>query len=158
MKTPLGQLFRGTPSETMPKLKTLIQQAKPPKVSTVGDVVSRESLRAGIPAGLRLVDQMTLRKAIDHFEIKAERTYRVKNPAGIITQEAWETIKEALKQKEAVIFVDGEEDLLAIPTIIESPEDSFIVYGQPSEGIVVVTSTLATKNEVKQMVARMARE
>ena len=158
MKKPLGQLFRGTPSETMPKLKTLIQQAKPPKVSTVGDVVSRESLRAGIPAGLRLVDQMTLRKAIDHFEIKAERTYRVKNPAGIITQEAWETIKEALKQKEAVIFVDGEEDLLAIPTIIESPEDSFIVYGQPSEGIVVVTATLATKNDVKQMVARMARE
>lgn len=142
----------------MPKLKTLIQQEKPPKVSTVGDVVSRESLKASIPVSLRLVDQMTLRKAIDHFEIKAERTYRVQNPAGVITQEAWETIKEALKEREAVIFVDGEEDLLAIPTIIESPEDSFIVYGQPSEGLVVVTATLATKNAVKQMVARMTTE
>lgn len=101
---------------------------------------------------------MTLRKVLDHFEIKAERTYRVRNPAGVITQEAWDTIKEALRQREAVIFVDGEEDLLAIPAIIESPENSFIAYGQPSEGLVVVTSTAATKAEVKQMVDRMTKE
>jgi GTP-dependent dephospho-CoA kinase len=142
----------------MPKLKTLIRQVRPPKVATVGDVVSRESLTAGIRVGLRLVDQMTLRKAIDHFEIKAERTYRVRNPAGVITQEAWDIIKEALKQREAVIFVDGEEDLLAIPTIIESPENSFIVYGQPSQGLVVVTATTGAKAEVRQMVDRMTRE
>ena len=158
MKTPLGQLVKGTPSETMPKLKSLIQQVRPPKVVTVGDIVSRESLKASIPVGLRLVDQMTLRKAIDHFEIRAERTFRVRNPAGVITQEAWDTIKDALKQREAVIFVDGEEDLLAIPTILESPENSFIVYGQPSEGLVVVTATQAVKAEVKQMVNRMSTE
>lgn len=142
----------------MPKLKNLIQRTKPPKVSTVGDVVSRESLKAGIPVGLRLVDQMTLRKVIDHFEIKGERTFRVRNPAGVITQEAWDAIKEALTQREAVIFVDGEEDLLAIPTIVESPENSFIVYGQPSEGLVVVTATSAVKAEVGQMVNRMTTE
>lgn len=142
----------------MPKLKGLIQQVRPPKVATVGDVVSRESLKAGIPVGLRLVDQMTLRKAIDHFEIKAERVFRVRNPAGVITQEAWDAIKEALEQREAVIFVDGEEDLLAIPTIVESPENSFIVYGQPSEGLVVVTATPAVKAEVKLMVNRMTTE
>ena len=142
----------------MPKLKSLIQQVRPPKVSTVGDVVSRESLKAGISVDLRLVDQMTLRRVIDPFEIKAERTFRVRNPAGVITQEAWDTIKEALKQRDAVIFVDGEEDLLAIPTIIESPENSFIVYGQPSEGLVVVTATQTVKAEVKQMVNRMSTE
>lgn len=142
----------------MPKLKNLIQQVRPPKVATVGDVVSRESLKAGIPVGLRLVDQMTLRKAIEHFEIKAERTFRVRNPPGIITQEAWDVIKDALRQREAVIFVDGEEDLLAIPTIIESPENSFIVYGQPSEGLVVVRATATTKADVRQMVDRMTVE
>ena len=142
----------------MPKLKSLIHHARPPKVATVGDVVSRETLMAGIPVGLRLIDQMTLRKAIDHFEIRAEHTYRVRNPAGIITQEAWDTIKEALQQREAVILVDGEEDLLAIPTIIESPVNSFVVYGQPSEGLVVVTATEVTKTEVTQMVDRMLTE
>ena len=158
LKTPLGQLIKGTPSETMPKLKGLIQQIMPPKVSTVGDVVSRESLRAGIPVDLRLVDQMTLRKIIDPFEIRAERIFRVRNPAGVITQEAWDTIREALKQRDAVIFVDGEEDLLAIPTIVESPENSFIVYGQPSEGLVVVTATAAVKAQVRQMLGRMTAE
>ena len=158
LKTPLGQLLKGTPSETMPKLKTMIHQAKPPKVATVGDIVSRETLRAGIPVGLRLIDRMTLRKAIDHFEIKSEHTYRVRNPAGVITQEAWDIIKEALRQREAVILVDGEEDLLAIPTIIESPVNSFVVYGQPSEGLVVVTVTDVAKTEVTQMVDRMLIE
>ena len=142
----------------MPRLKILVQEAKPPKVITVGDVVSRESLKARIPVGLRLVDQKTLRQVLDRFEIKAKRTYRVRNPAGVITQEAWDTIKEALKQQEAVIFVDGEEDLLAIPAIMESPENSFVVYGQPSEGLVVVTVTESIKAEVKHMVDRMTKE
>src|SRR5713226_4774699 len=110
LKTPLGQLLSGTPTKTMPKLKVLVQQSKPSKVTTVGDVVSRETLTAGIQVHLRIVDQMTLRKRISPVEIKAERTYRVTNPAGVITSEAWDTIKEALKEREAVIFVDGEED------------------------------------------------
>lgn len=142
----------------MPELRALIKKTKPPKVATVGDVVSRETLTAGIGVNLRIVDQMTLRKTIDPIEIKSERTYRVRNPAGVITQEAWDTIKDALKQREAVILVDGEEDLLAIPTILESPESSFIVYGQPSQGLVVVTSSPATKHDVRQMVSRMTTE
>lgn len=142
----------------MPRLRTLIQQVRPPKVATVGDVVSRESLRAGIPVGLRLVDQMTLRKSISHFEFKSEHTYTVRNPAGVITQEAWDTIKEALTQEDAVILVEGEEDLLAIPTILESPENSFVVYGQPSQGLVVVTATSATKADVRRMIDRMLIE
>ena len=95
----------------MPKLRTLIQQNKPPKVITVGDVVSRETLATGIQVNLRIVDQMTLRKSISPVEIKAERVYRVRNPAGVVTKEAWDAIKEALQHREAVVYVDGEEDL-----------------------------------------------
>ena len=77
----------------MPKLRTLIQQNKPPKVTTVGDIVSRETLASGIQVNLRIVDQMTLRKSISPVEIKAERIYRGRNPAGIVTKEAWDAIK-----------------------------------------------------------------
>jgi uncharacterized protein (UPF0218 family) len=101
---------------------------------------------------------MTLRKRISPVEIKAERTYRVRNPAGVITREAWDTIKEALKDREAVIFVDGEEDLLAIPAVLESPDNAFVVYGQPSEGIVVVATLPQTKTEVRKIVNRMTEE
>jgi uncharacterized protein (UPF0218 family) len=57
-----------------------------------------------------------------------------------------------------VIFVDGEEDLLAIPAILESPDNAFIVYGQPSQGLVVVTASPVTKHEVKEMMSRMTEE
>jgi uncharacterized protein (UPF0218 family) len=142
----------------MPKLKVLVEQSKPSKVTTVGDVVSRETLAAGIQVSLRIVDQMTLRKRISPVEIKAERTYRVRNPAGVITKEAWDKIKEALKDREAVIFVDGEEDLLAIPAVLESPDNAFVVYGQPSAGIVVVTTSTQTKTEVRKIMNRMTEE
>ena len=158
LKTPLGQLFPGTPTETMPKLKVIVQQSKPSKVTTVGDVVSRETLAAGIQVGLRIVDQMTLRKRISPVEIKAERTYRVKNPAGVITSEAWDTIREALKDREAVIFVDGEEDLLAIPAVLESPDNALVIYGQPSEGLVVVTASPQSKSDVRKIMNRMTKE
>jgi uncharacterized protein (UPF0218 family) len=142
----------------MPSLRALIQQNKPPKVTTVGDVVSRETLATGIQVNLRIVDQMTLRKSINPVEIKAERTYRVRNPAGIITSEAWNAIKEAMQHRDAVIFVDGEEDLLAIPAILESPDNAFVVYGQPSQGLVVVTASPAMKHEVREMMNRMTEE
>ena len=154
----MGKLLTGTPAETMPKLRTLIQQNKPPKVTTVGDVVSRETLASGIQVNLRIVDQMTLRKSISPVEIKAERVYRVRNPAGIVTKEAWDAIKGALQHREAVIYVDGEEDLLAIPAILESPDKSFIVYGQPSQGVVVVTVSPVMKHEVREMMNRMTEE
>ena len=142
----------------MPKLKVIDQQSKPSKVTTVGDVVSRETLAAGIQVGLRIVDQMTLRKRISPVEIKAEGTYRVKNPAGVITSEAWDTIREALKDREAVIFVDGEEDLLAIPAVLESPDNALVVYGQPSAGLVVVTVSPQTKSDVRKIMNRMPKE
>lgn len=158
LKTPLGQLLPGTPIETIPKLKVLVERSKPSKVTTVGDIVSRETLSAGIQVNLRIVDQMTLRKRIRPVEMKAERTYRVRNPAGVITREAWDTIKRALKDREAVIFVDGEEDLLAIPAVLESPDHAFVIYGQPSEGLVVVTSSPEKKSEVREIVNRMTEE
>jgi len=142
----------------MPRLRMLIQQNKPPKVTTVGDVVSRETMATGIAVNLRIVDQMTLRRSISPVEIKAEQTYRVRNPAGVITRQAWDAIREALQHREAVIFVDGEEDLLAIPAILESPDNAFIVYGQPSQGLVVVTASPVTKHEVREMMNRMTEE
>jgi len=101
---------------------------------------------------------MTLRKRISPVEIKAERTYKVRNPAGVVTREAWEAIKEALREEEALILVDGEEDLLAIPAVLESPDNALVVYGQPSEGLVVVTASLEKKSEVRKIVNRMTEE
>jgi uncharacterized protein (UPF0218 family) len=37
-----------------------------------------------------------------------------------------------------MVFVDGEEDLLALPIFALARDQSVVLYGQPLEGIVVV--------------------
>lgn len=158
LKEPFGRLLPGTPAETMSALSRIIGQAKPGKIAAVGDVVSRETLVAGIHVNIRILDRISMRKPTAAFNLKAKKTYHVKNPAGVITLEAWDTIKRAMKDDEALIVVEGEEDLLALPCIVESPRNSLVLYGQPSEGLVVVDTTPLAKNEASSILSRMTRE
>lgn len=158
MKAPLGQLLTGEPGETMAKLKLLIERDRPPVVVTVGDIVSIETLKAGIPVNLRIVDYRSMREPVPRMRFPTENTYRVKNPAGGITIEAWHAIKRALGDREAVVVVDGEEDLLALPAIVESPDNAFVVYGQPSQGLVVVTATPVRKSQIRKWLDAMTEE
>ncbi len=127
-------------------------------VVTVGDIVSIETLKAGIPVNLRIVDYRSMREPVPRVSFPTRNTYRAKNPAGGITMEAWNAIKQAMKNREAVILVEGEEDLLALPAIIESPNYAFVIYGQPSQGLVVVTATPATRAQIRTWLDAMTEE
>ena len=158
LKEPFGRLIPGTPAKTMSALNSIISQTKPGRVTAVGDVVSRETLVAGIMVNLRILDHISMRRPTAAFNLKVGNTYRVKNPAGVITLEAWDAIKKAMKDHEALIVVEGEEDLLALPCIVESPSNSLVLYGQPSKGLVVVDTTSKVKEEAKLILSRMTRE
>ena len=60
-----------------------------------------------------------------------------RNKPGSISLEVISTLIRACV-KESLVRVIGEEDLAALPLIAYAPIDSRILYGQPSEGIVVV--------------------
>jgi uncharacterized protein (UPF0218 family) len=120
--------------------------------------VSRETLVAGIRVDLRILDHISMRRPTAAFNLKVKKTYHVKNPAGVITLEAWETIKQAMKDEEALIVVEGEEDLLALPCIVEAPSNSLVLYGQPSKGLVVVDTDTKVKGEASLILSRMKRE
>jgi|SRR5436853_4148910 len=158
LKEPFGKLLPGSPAKTMSELNAIIRQTIPRRVAAVGDVVSRETLVAGIRVDLRILDHISMRRPTVAFNLKAKKTYHVKNPAGVITLEAWETIKRAMKDKEALIVVEGEEDLLALPCIVESPSNSLVLYGQPSKGLVVVDTNTKVKSEASLILSRMTRE
>src|SRR3989304_4348459 len=97
---------------------------------------------------------------------RPEHIPRLKAPLGLLlTGEPEESIpkllrliERALGRPEAVLFVEGEEDLLAIPCILEVPDGSLIIYGQPGQGIVVVKAAQPIKNELASMVQNMGRE
>lgn len=158
LKEPFGRLLPGTPDKTMSALRSLINETRPRRVTAVGDVVSRETLAAGITVNLRIVDNISMRRPTATLNLKVSKTYRVRNPAGVITLEAWETIKDAMKDDEALIVVEGEEDLLALPCIVESPNNSLVLYGQPSKGLVVVDTNPKVKDEAGRILSRMTRE
>ncbi len=158
LKAPFGKLIPGPPEKTIPLLKQMIKETNPPMVVTVGDVVSRASLKAGLEVHLRIVDNRSMRKEIPASTYPTKATFYVKNPPGVITLEAWQTIKRVLQEEAAVIFVEGEEDLLVLPVVLESPTGSLVIYGQPREGLVVVTVTSSKKKEVATIIDQMIRE
>ena len=61
---------------------------------------------------------------------------------GVITPEAQQILLKAITLKKRLgVVVEGEEDLLVLPLMAMMPTGSVIVYGQPREGMVIVTLT-----------------
>lgn len=156
LKQPLGKLVRGSFAETMNRLRDLAREEKPPCIVAVGDTVSKNLERNQILPRLSIIDNKSMRRTTKPFSSASEKTLHVRNPKATITDEAITAIRDSLRGTSRVrIDVDGEEDLLALIAILYVPEDSFVVYGQPYEGIVVVKATEAKKAEVSGILKSM---
>jgi uncharacterized protein (UPF0218 family) len=156
LKDPFGILFTGTAEETMTKLKRLIQKEKPARLVSVGDVVSQNMHKAGLHPQLTIIDLISLRNQAMPKQAPVEKTVYVDNPQGTITEEAIMAIKDALDSNAHThIEVKGEEDLLTLVAVLYAPENSFVVYGQPHLGIVVVKASQGKKDQVKQFLKEM---
>lgn len=156
LKRPIGALIRGSFNETMKKLKDLVEKESPLMIISVGDNVSKNLTENNMFPKLSIVDNKVMRKRIQPIALVADKTLYVKNPPGTITEEALATIQEALEHNCRVkIVVDGEEDLLTLAAVLHAPENSFVVYGQPLEGVVVIKVTEQKKKEVTEVLKAM---
>ena len=156
LKQPLGKLIQGSFEQTMKTFKDLIEKEKTSTIISVGDIVSKNLIKNNISPKLLIIDNRVMRKKIEPFSLKAEKTVYTENPPGTITSEAFETVYEALRaSRQTKIVVDGEEDLLALIAILHAPENAIVVYGQPREGIVVVKITQMKRKEVTQILKTM---
>jgi uncharacterized protein (UPF0218 family) len=155
-KEPFGLLIKGSFDQTMAKMRE-IKTHNPPKIISVGDIVTKNLQNYKIPPDLAIIDNQSMRKKIQPVTYNS-KTVNVKNPQGTITQEAIETIKEVLKKKETThIVVDGEEDLLVLIAVLYAPENSVVVYGQPHEGIVLVKVSPEKKTEASKFLKAMEK-
>jgi uncharacterized protein (UPF0218 family) len=150
-KKPFGCLIEGTVDQTMANLKQMVLEQTPPMVIAVGDVVSRNLHATGLHPLVAVIDNISLRGQTElPPEMHGEKTVHVPNPQGTLTKEAMEAVKQALLNREHThIVVSGEEDLLVITAVQYAPKNSFVVYGQPHCGVVVVKVTAEKKAEVK---------
>jgi len=156
LKSPVGLLIRGSPDEAMGELKRMMEEARPPMVVSVGDVVSRSMIQSNIPPQVLVVDNRVMREPITPISVDVDQTLRVKNPPGTLTEEVWPTMERAIQpNRRTRVLVEGEEDLLTLAAVLCAPLGSFVVYGQPHEGIVVVKVTEPMKETVRGLVEAM---
>jgi len=157
LRRPLGKLMMGGIEEaTKAFLDSLEGSRGCCEVIAVGDQSSKALLAAGGAAHVYIFDGRTQRKRTTHPKPLVKELIKVKNPAGMLTGEAREAVRRSVGRSEAVsIYVDGEEDLLALAAVLYAPLGSLVLYGQPGEGLVAVKVNKEKKDLVKSIINRM---
>jgi len=125
-----------TPGDPEKIVSKKIAALVPPIVITVGDVCTEKLIAVGTIPDIAITDRRTRRGFRDPIMIDDALELHATNPPGMITQEAWTVIRNAIKRQiESTtpihIRIQGEEDLLTIPAILEAPTNALVIYGQP---------------------------
>lgn len=147
LKHPLGKLLPESSSDIDEEIATAISAKKPPRVIFVGDAVSKRAVTKGIRRDVMIVDNKEKRAQTKPLEVRAKRTFRVRNDPGTIGSEAWAAVGEAINSGDAIMIVEGEEDLLTLVAMAVAPLGSLVIYGQPGEGLVLVEVDDAAKKK-----------
>ena len=154
LKTPLGNLV----SDNDPNKENIIKKISAnTTLITVGDRTTENMLQLGLKPQIQIIDGLEKR---NQCIVPADDTVNTKlscrNPPGEITEESIQVIQKAFSCESPVrITVDGEEDLLVIPVCIHAPENSIVMYGQPNEGLVIVTITPEIRAKVQKILDAM---
>ena len=130
-------------------------------IFTVGDVCSKNLVDWDIPPTIMISDGFSKRKPFTE-NIEGTQVYQqfvASNQAATISTEAWDTLKKIIylalssSSDRSHLKITGEEDLLALPTIVEAPLESLLLYGQPDKGMVVHPITSESKKRVEDILS-----
>jgi hypothetical protein len=151
LKEPLGPVYTDTDA--------LLAEAGDP-IICVGDIVTYHLLEGGRRPDVALVDGKTKRERVEREILDAiagfDRQHEVENPPATLTAELLDVLVDAIDSGgSTVITVEGEEDLAALPAIVAAPDGASVVYGQPDEGMVLVTVDEALRKECRDLLERM---
>jgi cytidyltransferase-like protein len=151
LRKPLGEVF----SETRNLIKA-IKEKKPVMIITIGDIVSYHLIKNNIIPDLAIFDLKTRREKVEQViekTLKNNRLNKIVNQPGTISKEAFLTIKKAIqifltKNQKQKILIEGEEDLLALPSILFSPLKTLVFYGHWQLGVVGVLVDEVVKRKI----------
>ena len=156
LRAPIGELLTGDEEQTMKLLKKIVIQEKPPRIICVGDAVSRNAINAGENSWIKIIDGKEMRKETGLDDFHGNQIFLVENEPGTISYAAWEAVSELIRHKGSLLIVKGEEDLLTLPAILEAPNNSIVIYGQPpNAGIVVVRVNNDSKKLANSIIDNM---
>ena len=145
------------------------------KTVTVGDAITKSFVKLNLIPRLAIVDlQINRKKAFsDIFELGFDENIkfeRVKNPAGGISHDLINLVKDVFESDISAIQIVGEDDLAVIPVVLSAPLSYEIYYGQPArltsesvagrpgKGVVRIVVTEEKKNEIKNLISKFERK
>ncbi|WP_291765472.1 GTP-dependent dephospho-CoA kinase family protein [Caldivirga sp. UBA161] len=133
MALPFAISIPRDPPDSIMIVKELFNDFNLSIIATVGDVVSFNVAAYWRKPDLRVIDLSTRRSTIiQHSDIDGV-VYRVRNERSTLNYESFSIMRNAyasvLSGNRVTIIVDGEEDLLAIPAVLEAPGNTGILYG-----------------------------
>ena len=137
-KKPWGRLYKN-----IDEVKKLIEG----EFILVGDRCTKTAIEAGLKPTVAIVDGRIKRKKVK-FTDTGLPVVDVENEAGMVRSELWREVQRALRKKRIEVRVQGEEDLAVIPVAMLAPSGTQILYGQPNEGVVLITVTDALKEKL----------
>lgn len=136
-----------------PDIRSILPDLAGKTVYTVGDVVTCSLIRSGIVPAIAVIDGHSMREPFNGPQGDFRRCYRVTNPSGTLTNELIRVLQRAVSDPDALIFVEGEEDLAVLPLVLEAPLGAVILYGQPGEGVVLCEVTPEAKHKAREMLS-----
>ena len=154
LKNPLGILVKDSDVTKDSVLKKIPAGSF---VISVGDATTEKLIKYGIIPSLQIIDCMEKRIKRNLLSGDVKTSLNCINPPAEVTIESVKTIKKAFQSTKPVrITVTGEEDLLVLPVVVYAPEKSVVLYGQPNEGIVIVSITEEIRNKAQSIIDSMS--
>ncbi|ENN96683.1 hypothetical protein J422_00891 [Methanocaldococcus villosus KIN24-T80] len=128
-------------------------------IVTVGDIVTKTLIEKNIIPKLSIIDKKTKRNIPVEINHKFKKVFKVKNPPGYISDEAIESIKylSKLNDRDVALIVDGEEDLLTILVIKYFPIGTYVLYGLPDKGMVVLKINSKLKQKIEEILKKFEK-
>ena len=154
LKIPLGYLIHDNDPNKESIIKKIFAESI---IITVGDRTTENMLQLGLKPQIQIIDGLEKRnQRIVPADDTINTNLSCRNPPGEITEGSMQVIQKAFSCESPVrITVDGEEDLLVIPACIFAPENSVVMYGQPNDGLVIVTITPEIRAKVQKILDAM---
>ena len=154
LKKPLGVLIKDSDVTKESVLKNIPTGSF---IISVGDATTEKLIKHGIIPSLQIVDGIEKRIKRDMPSGNVNTLLNCNNPPAEITIESVKTIKKAFQSTKPVrIAVNGEEDLLVLPVVVYAPQNSVVLYGQPNEGLVIVSINTEIRDKAQSVMDSMS--
>jgi len=132
----------GKKKEVAKKFNEIFKKKKFKKIITVGDYCS-----LALPSDIKIFDGKIKKRRVKKLP---KFSFRCANPPGTIQKEVWSILKRAIENNKNV-FIDGEEDLLVIPSVLLSENGTAVVYGFSGKGICLIGASPKVKKDFKEL-------